>query len=109
MRKIFCTLALVLTVAFFYNPINVSACPQTEGCYATNENVVCGPKTGSLYSRHYCPWVNTFDHYCDIYSAGSSHKIYCAGCCAFLRNEVRTCEITHVHCGEDGLFNLCQY
>ncbi len=109
MKKMIITVAVMVSV-FLCSSLNSMACNQTPGCYEQNTHAVCGGKTGDLYYKHYCPELNDgTGGYCDVYKAGSSHRLYCIACGAYICNETRTCEITHTHCGAPGIYNLCQY
>ncbi len=83
------------------------ACTQTPDCYATGETVVCGTQYATT-TTHIVSYPNGYTGTCSVDTIKATHYIYCSGCDALLRTEVRTCKVLHSdsHCYDEN--GLCQ-
>lgn len=100
--------ALILGTALSFCPKNVSACNQTQGCYATNTNVSCGYVQGNVGAYHTITEANGYTTYCSITYVSGSHTISCAGCGKILSTEYRTCSEGHSYYRCEDRYGLCK-
>ena len=94
MKKIFVSV-IMFAYILSLNSLDAQACDKTPECYSTKENIICGTMHGTYAYTHYVTEPNGYTYGCSVHEESSDHTITCAGCGAYLRSEIRTCNLIH--------------